>query len=105
MGRLDIVFGCCNRLVLTAPGHLKLGSCSDRELFKGTNPLNSSERPGRRGKGKDTALDSAFFFLLGSLGPHRQRLCHAEKESSQGLLGGPGQKGLEKPCTLRGGRK
>ena len=45
-----------------------------------------------RGKEKDTDLDLALFSLLGNLGPHKLRLCHAGNKSSHGLLRGPGQK-------------
>lgn len=56
-------------------GNLKQ-SCSGRQLFKGTNPICSEAWQGE--KGKDRALNLTLFFLLGSLGPHKLRLCHAE---------------------------
>lgn len=60
-------------------GHLKR-SCSGGQLFKGTNPICSEAWQGE--KGKDRALNLTLFFLLGSLGPHKLRLCHAENTFS-----------------------
>lgn len=51
-----------------------------------------------RGKGKDMALDLAFF-LLGSLGPPKLRFCHAENKLFQGLVRGPGQKAERRSLT------
>lgn len=52
-------------------------------------------RPGRRGKGKDTAFDSTLF-LMGSHGPHKLTLGHAKNKWSQGLLRKPGLKSLRR---------
>lgn len=76
-----------------AVGHLKHGVAQTDSSSKALI-LSAALQPGLagRGKGKDTALDSALFSLLGNLGPHKLRLCHAETKSSHGLLRGPGQK-------------
>lgn len=60
-----------------------LGTGSRVALFKGTNPLSiSAVRAGRSGKGKDIALDSTLFFLMGSHGPHKLTLRPAKNKWS-----------------------
>ena len=89
----DTAFGWYYPLVLAAVGYQKHGvahtdSSSKALILSAALQLGL---PGR-GKGKDTALALVLFSLLGNLGPHKLRLCHAETKSSHGLLRGPGQK-------------
>ena len=89
----DTAFGWYYSLVLAAVGHLKHGIAQTDSSSKALI-LSAALQPGLagRGKGKDTALDLALISLLGNLGPHKLRLCHAETKSSHSLLRGPGQK-------------
>lgn len=96
MGRLNRVAFGYYWLVLAALGNLKhrvaQADSSSKALI-----LSAALQRGLvgRGKGKDTTLDLVVLSLLGRLGPHKLRPCHAENKLSQGLHRGPGQKPRE----------